>query len=125
VEPLENMLGPCELHWKNNYSVDPDGYVYKCPAVAGRPEMAIGATWKDEEQRVAPLVEFRPWEQCGDCAYMPVCVGRCLASEYLRTGRRDQVACRKEDFEAGFREAIPRRYRAELAEEEWSVAAAV
>src|SRR5206468_12727326 len=29
-ETLEGMLGPCELHWKNNYTVDPDGNVYKC-----------------------------------------------------------------------------------------------
>jgi uncharacterized protein len=122
IEPLEQMLGPCELHWRNNYSIDPDGYVYKCPAVAGRTEMAIGATWSAEEKSVAPLVEFRPWEQCGDCAFLPVCVGGCLGGEYLRSGRRDQVACRKQDFEASFRDAIPRRYLAELAGESWSVA---
>src|SRR5262249_45257848 len=32
---------PCELHWKNSYVIDPEGRVYKCPAVAGRPEMAV------------------------------------------------------------------------------------
>ena len=38
---LESMLGPCELHWKNSYTIDPDGNVYKCPAVAGMPDLAV------------------------------------------------------------------------------------
>ena len=40
-ELLEAMLGPCELHWKNSYTIDPEGHVYKCPAVAGLSELAV------------------------------------------------------------------------------------
>ena len=113
-ELLEAMLGPCELHWKNNYTIDPEGYVYKCPAVAGLSEVAVAHVTASEPEKIAPLVELRPWEQCGDCPYLPVCVGGCLGSQYLKTHRRDQVACKKDLFEASFRETVVRRYLAEF-----------
>ncbi|MEO5729437.1 MAG: radical SAM protein [Byssovorax sp.] len=115
--------GPCELHWDTSYIIDPDGLVYKCPAVAGRPEVAVG-TVRDNALKGAVLLELRPWEQCGDCAYLPVCVGGCLGGQYLKTGRRDQVNCKKEWFEASFREAVPRRYLAELEHVPWDGEAA-
>jgi uncharacterized protein len=108
--------GPCELHWKNSYVIDPEGRVYKCPAVAGRPEMAAGRVDHSLERR-APLLELRPWEKCGPCPYLPVCVGGCLGAKYLQTGRRDEVLCRKEDFEAAFRTEVLGRYLAEFADE--------
>jgi uncharacterized protein len=111
---LLESLGPCELHWKHSYTIDPEGRVYKCLAVAGKPEMAVMNVATGEAEKIAPLVELRPWEQCGDCPYMPVCVGGCLGGQYVHTGRRDQVFCRKEVFEASFREAIPQRYMAEF-----------
>jgi uncharacterized protein len=116
-ENLEAMLGPCELHWKNSYTIDPDGRVYKCPAVAGLPGLEVAQVASREQPKLAPLLELRPWEQCGDCPYMPVCVGGCLGGQFLKTGRRDQVACRKDQFEASFRETVVRRYLAEFPPE--------
>lgn len=115
---LDKNPAPCELHWDNSFTVDPDGLVYKCPVVAGRSEVAVGSV-SGGALREAPLVELRPWEQCGDCAYLPICVGGCLGSQYLKTGRRDQVSCKKEVFEATFRERIPRRYLEELGAAAW------
>jgi uncharacterized protein len=109
---------PCELHWDNQFVIDPDGHVYKCPAVAGRPEVAIG-TVKSETLIGAPLLELRPWEKCGDCAFLPVCVGGCLGGKYLETGRRDEVNCKKEWFEASFGQSVPRRYLEELSAVPW------
>src|SRR5437868_6356361 len=114
-ELLEAMLGPCELHWKNNYTIDPEGNVYKCPAVAGLPDMAVAQVSSRAAEKIAPLIELRPWEQCGDCPYMPVCVGGCLGGKFLKTGRRDQVACKKDMFEQSFRETVVRRYLAEFS----------
>jgi uncharacterized protein len=108
--------GPCELHWKNSYVIDPEGRVYKCPSVAGRPEMAVGTVGHLEE-RIAPLVELRPWEQCGSCPFLPVCVGGCLGGQYLKTGRRDEVFCRKPAFEEAFRRDVLLRYFAEFGDD--------
>src|SRR5205823_7170848 len=82
---LETLLGPCELHWKNNYTIDPDGNVYKCPAVAGLPGLEVANIASPGPEKVAPLIALRPWEQCGDCPYLPVCVGGCLGGKYLKT----------------------------------------
>jgi len=113
-ELLESLLGPCELHWKNSYTIDPEGRVFKCPAVAGLPDLAVANVASREVEKIAPLLELRPWEQCGDCPYMPVCVGGCLGGQFIQTGRRDQVACKKQMFEESFRETITRRYLAEF-----------
>jgi uncharacterized protein len=113
-ELLESLLGPCELHWKHSYTVDPEGRVYKCPAVAGKPGLEVANVVSQEPEKIAPLLELRPWEQCGDCAYLPVCVGGCLGLQYLQTGRRDQVSCKKEMFELAFRQTIVGRYTAEF-----------
>lgn len=107
--------GPCELHWKHSYVVDPDGHVYKCPAVAGRPELAVAHVGKPGE-RAAPLLQLRPWEQCGDCPYLPVCVGGCLGGKFLQTGRMDEVFCRKEHFAVAFAADVRARYLAEFGD---------
>ncbi|HEY6910188.1 MAG TPA: radical SAM protein [Myxococcales bacterium] len=122
-DALQGLLGPCELHWKNNYTIDPDGRVYKCPVVAGIPGLEVAQVASAEPEKVAPLVELRPWEKCGDCPYLPVCVGGCLGSKYLKTGRRDQVACKLEMFEATFRESVTHRYLEEFSEPSWAQAA--
>jgi len=113
-ELLESMLGPCELHWKHTYTIDPEGRVYKCPAVAGKPGLEVANVRSGEPEKIAPLLELRPWEQCGDCPYLPVCVGGCLGLSYLQTGRRDQVSCKKELFEVAFRQTVVGRYTAEF-----------
>jgi len=123
-ETLDGLLGPCELHWKNNYTIDPEGRVYKCPAVAGLPGLEVAHVAGRSPERVAPLVALRPWNKCGDCPYLPVCVGGCLGGKYLKTGRTDEVACKKERFELSFRETIVRRYLAEFPATEESTATA-
>jgi uncharacterized protein len=123
-ELLESLLGPCELHWKNNYTIDPEGNVFKCPAVAGLPDLAVAQVSSPAAEKIAPLLELRPWEQCGDCAYLPVCVGGCLGGQYLKTHRRDQVSCKKDLFEQSFRDTVVHRYLVEFPEQEWTEEAA-
>jgi hypothetical protein len=50
-------------------------------------------------------------------------VGGCLGGLYLKTGRRDQVACKKDMFEQSFRETVVRRYLTEFPEQEQRTAA--
>ena len=120
---LEGLLGPCELHWKNNYTIDPEGRVYKCPAVAGLPGLEVAQVASSAPEKIAPLLELRPWEKCGDCPYLPVCVGGCLGGKFLKTGRRDEVACKKDMFEKSFHESVVHRYLAEFPDPEWTEAA--
>jgi sulfatase maturation enzyme AslB (radical SAM superfamily) len=85
--------------------------------------MAITEVHSRGADQPAPLTAARPWEQhCGDCAFLPVCLGGCLGGQYLRTGRVDQVHCRKPEIEASYREGIVGLYRAELGAREWQLA---
>jgi uncharacterized protein len=119
---MEERNSPCELHWRNSYTIDPDGKVYKCPAVAGRPEMAVADVLSPGSLKPAPLLRYKPWEQCGDCPYLPVCMGGCLGAQYLATGRLDLVQCNKAQFDQTYESNILRRYRQEMAGREWETA---
>jgi uncharacterized protein len=125
IQQYDTPGNPCELHWSNSFTIDPEGLVYKCPAVAGRPEMAVASVLDAGLERPAPLTVSQPWEQCGDCAYMPVCMGGCLAGEYLATGQLGRVHCRKIEFDAVFEEKVRRDYREELGAAEWEEAEAL
>jgi len=114
-----DQVGTCELHWKRYWAVDPSGLVYKCPAVAGKPEMAIG-TVQERTLRNDPLTSARPWERhapCRTCAFLPVCMGGCLGGSYLQEGKAGGVFCQLEQFEGVFRADVLNRYLDEFPEE--------
>jgi uncharacterized protein len=114
-------LSPCELHWDQAWIVDPDGLVYKCFAVAGRPEMSVGSV-RQGVLRQAPLVAARPWDACGDCPFVPVCMGGCIGGRFVAEGRVG-VICDRAAFERRFREEITRRYLEEFHPESRAAAA--
>jgi uncharacterized protein len=118
-EVQSDQVGVCELHWKRSWAIDPMGRVYKCPAVAGKPEMAIGKV-QDQALGADPLTGSRPWERhapCRTCAFLPVCMGGCLAGSYLQSGKTGGVFCQVEQFERVFRADVLRRYLDEFPEE--------
>jgi len=115
-------VAPCELHWDRAWIIDPAGLVYKCFAVAGRPEMAVGSVLEDQPLRPAPLTAGRPWEACGTCPFVPVCLGGCIGGRYVAEGRV-AVSCDRPRFELRFRDEIARRYLQEFHPETQSVAA--
>jgi len=105
-----DAVTPCELHWKRSFVIDPAGRVYRCLAVAGRPELALGSVHTDE-LAPDPLTAGRPWERvCGDCPFVPVCLGGCLGGRYLQLGHAGEVMCDRPGLEARFRAEVARRY---------------
>lgn len=104
-------MGPCELHWDHAWTIDPAGRLYKCLAVAGRPELAIGDVWEGVA-RQDPLVAGRPWEKgCSeDCPFVPICLGGCMGGRVATGGRIGEVACDRTSMELRFRESVTRRY---------------
>jgi uncharacterized protein len=103
----------CELHWKRGWVVDPAGRIYRCLVVAGRPELALGHV-RGGELAHDPLVAGRPWERCGDCPFVPVCLGGCLGGRYLQLGRPGETLCDRAGLEARYRAEITRRYLEEF-----------
>ena len=86
----------------NNYSavIDPEGKIYKCPALVGYDEFVVGDISQDElNYRHTEFMTMDVWEKCQDCPYVPICAGGCRFLAYLQTGRFDQIACEKRFFE--------------------------
>ncbi len=120
-----DKAGVCGLHWKHVFAIDPEGRIYKCVSVAGRPEMAIGSVLEPGE-RAEPLTAAAPWQSnaaCQACAFLPVCLGGCLGGRYLQIGRTGSVLCRYDQYDKTFRQEVKKRYLTEFREEEDSRAA--
>lgn len=107
-----DAIAPCELHWDRAWVVDTEGRLYRCFGVAGRPELAIGDV-RSGPTRPDPLRVARPWEACGQCAFLPVCLGGCIGGRYAADGVF-AVDCQRPSFELRFREEVVRRYLEEF-----------
>lgn len=111
-----DALGACELHWDESWTIDPRGLLYRCFAVAGRAEVAVGDV-RTGATRADPLLAAAPWRsdpRCRACAFVPACWGGCLGGAYLSSGRAGGVLCRREQLAASFEEAVTRRYLEEF-----------
>lgn len=105
--------GPCHVHMAHAHTIGPDGARYACPGFTGDRALPIGhvtgdttATTRHTQRAFAHL---RPWDACGDCAFIPVCAGGCVASSYGESGDINRPACHKRGLEAAVAE------RAQLA----------
>jgi len=117
-------VAPCELHWEDAWTIDPQGRTYKCLAVAGRPELALGDVFS-EGARADPLLAGEPWTSCGaDCPFVPVCLGGCLGGKVATGGNLGEPACDRQLLEEQFKREITRRYLDEFHPEEVNAVAA-
>jgi uncharacterized protein len=86
----------CMVENPHDLIVNWDGTLFKCPAMLGWKDMAIG----DLETGICDYTEthnMEVWkkEECLDCAYLPLCFGGCKYLTLLRSGRIDSVDCRR------------------------------
>jgi uncharacterized protein len=96
--------GPCHVHIKHAHTIGPDGSLYACPGFTGEKGMATGHI----DDRRDPLRErareqfdrLSPWDACGDCAFIPVCAGGCIAASHMTLGDMNTPACHKRTYES-------------------------
>lgn len=96
--------GPCHVHMQHAHTIGPDGSLYACPGFTGEKGLSTGHI----DQRRDPLRErarqqfdrLRPWDECGDCAFIPVCAGGCIAASHATLGDMHTPACHKRAFES-------------------------
>jgi uncharacterized protein len=98
-------MGPCEIHRRHAHTLGPDGSLYACPGFAGDATMSTGhIDGRREAPRHAALGQFErlsAWEQCHDCAFIPVCAGGCTVAAHTELGDMHAPNCHKSSFEAG------------------------
>ncbi|MCK4258365.1 MAG: radical SAM protein [Halanaerobiales bacterium] len=90
VKPKVKSIS-CYAQEKNTYSIAPDGSVYKCPSLAGNPEIRDGYIDLEEEdiKLTYNVVEWMDWnpfdkEDCLNCKYLPYCLGGCPYNDVIQ-----------------------------------------
>jgi uncharacterized protein len=98
-------MGPCEIHRKHAHTIGPDGALYACPGFTGDARMSTGhIDGREESWRQGAAARFdalAAWEQCHDCAFIPVCAGGCTVAAHTELGDLNAPNCHKTSFEAG------------------------
>ena len=98
-------MGPCEIHKGHAYTVGTDGSLFACPGFAGEALQSTGhIDGREEQYRTQALRNFEKlasWEQCHDCAFIPVCAGGCTVAAHNELGDMHAPNCHKSSFEAG------------------------
>ena len=68
------------------------------------PESTGHIDGREDEWRSAAAQRFAKiaaWEDCNDCAFIPVCAGGCSAAAHTELGDMNKPNCHKPSFEAG------------------------
>jgi uncharacterized protein len=87
---------PCMVESDNDIVVNYDGVIFKCPALIGWQEMAVGDLETGiREFAVSHNLGVWKKDKCLDCEYLPLCFGGCRYLKLLLEGRIDDVECRK------------------------------
>lgn len=96
--------GPCHVHMDHAHTIGPDGSLYACPGFTGEKAKSIGhIDDRLDPRREAAREEFdrlRPWKDCGDCAFIPVCAGGCVVASHTTLGDMNLPTCHKRSFES-------------------------
>jgi len=96
--------GPCHVHQQHAHTIGPEGSLYACPGFTGQLAMSTGhIDGRRDAWRESALDRFNrlhPWKECGDCAFIPVCAGGCIAASYSQLGDMNTPTCHKQTFES-------------------------
>jgi len=96
--------GPCHVHMQHAHTIGPDGSLYPCPGFTGQLATSTGHIddRKDaiRESAREKFERLSPWKECGDCAYIPVCAGGCVAASYSQLGDMNVPTCHKRSFDS-------------------------
>ena len=96
--------GPCHVHSKHAHTIGPDGSLYACPGFTGEKGLSTGhiddrhEAWRETARE--KFERLHPWEECGDCAFIPVCAGGCLVASQTQLGDMNLPTCHKPSFES-------------------------
>ena len=99
--------------------IDADGLIFKCPAMVGQPDKAVGNVndqklgSRYDEFMTFDLVEWKG--KCQDCQYLPFCAGGCNYHAELQTGSYKNVFCERDFFDKTIHEFIKIKYQQLMA----------
>jgi uncharacterized protein len=96
--------GPCHVHHTHAHTIGPDGSLYACPGFTGELALSTGhIDGRRDSARESALDRFErlhPWDECQDCAFIPVCAGGCLVASHTQLGDMNLPTCHKRSYES-------------------------
>jgi uncharacterized protein len=96
--------GPCHVHKAHAHTIGPDGSLYACPGFTGQLALSTGHidgrrdSWRETARE--RFLRLSPWKECGDCAYIPVCAGGCVAASHSQLGDMNVPTCHKHSLDS-------------------------
>jgi uncharacterized protein len=96
--------GPCHVHKAHAHTIGPDGSLYACPGFTGQLALSTGHidgrqdSWRETARE--RFLRLSPWKECGDCAYIPVCAGGCVAASHGQLGDMNVPTCHKHSIDS-------------------------
>jgi uncharacterized protein len=96
--------GPCHVHMTHAHTIGPDGSLYACPGFTGDKGQSTGHIddrregWRESARE--RFERLHPWDECGECAYIPICAGGCLVASHTELGDMNLPTCHKRSFES-------------------------
>jgi uncharacterized protein len=96
--------GPCHVHMAHAHTIGPDGSLYACPGFTGEKAMSTGhiddrlETWRESARE--RFLRLSPWQECGDCAYIPICAGGCVVNSHTTFGDMNTPTCHKRAYDS-------------------------
>ncbi|MBT0665514.1 geopeptide radical SAM maturase [Geobacter pelophilus] len=100
-------MGACMVEFANDMVVNWDGAIYKCPGFMGWPELCIG-TLATGIRDYSASHNLNLWQndECLACPYLPLCFGGCRLLTFMKTGAMDDVACRRDFYDATLEQMV-------------------
>ena len=80
----------------NHFTIDPQGKLYKCPALVGHEQFQVGDIKQGE---VSQMGEKDLWRRCIDCENVPFCGDGCMYGAYIRYDDAMRLNCQREYVE--------------------------
>lgn len=90
----------CAVEQRDNFVVNYDGTLYKCPGLVGRKRYCVGSlkTGIHDYEKTHQVGKWKN-RKCLACAYLPLCFGGCGYMKLLQNGTMRGINCRKEYFD--------------------------
>lgn len=92
---------PCMMDVWDDFVVNWDGSLYKCPGLIGTKGFEVGDLQTGFcDYRESHNLDNWKNDECMNCEYLPLCFGGCRYMKYLRDGNIEGVDCKKPYLDA-------------------------
>ena len=98
-------------------TIDTQGLIFKCNAMLGHPELAVGSIHEDEyNERHHSFMAADAWKKCdADCPYVPLCNTGCRLFSFFKSGDFSAKSCERSYMDRFVLEAVKKEYQNQLA----------